>query len=69
MNQFSIRAAAKAYLAALGAAIAYLVGVLDPTAIGLEAFGDVTTTQWLGLITTVLSSFGITWAVPNQDVP
>lgn len=65
MNSFSIRAAAKAYLAAAGAVAAFFIGVLDPNAIGLSAFAQVTTVQWLAALTVALGAFGITWSVPN----
>lgn len=68
MNQFSIPAAAKAYLAAIGALCAYFMGVLDPTALGLAAFADVTTVQWIGAITATLASFGVVWGVPNREL-
>lgn len=66
-SELSIPAAAKAYLAAVGALIGYLMGVIDPAAIGLDAFAQVTTVQWLGALTTVLASFGIVWGVPNRN--
>jgi hypothetical protein len=68
MNQLSLPSAAKAYLAAVGAAAGYMIGVLDPTAIGLSAFGEVTTTQWMGLVTAVLGTFGVVWGVPNREL-
>lgn len=68
MNQFGFRAAAKAWLAGLGAAASYLIAVLDPTAIGFSAFATVTTVQWLGGIVSVLAVYGITWSVPNRDI-
>jgi len=68
MNQFSIPAAAKAYLAALGALCAYFMGVLDPAALGLDAFAEVTTVQWLGAVTATLASFGVVWGVPNREL-
>jgi hypothetical protein len=68
MNSLGFKAALKAYLAATGAVVAYFTGVLDPTALGLEAFADVTTVQWLGAVTTALATFGITWAVPNKEL-
>lgn len=59
---------AKAIFAGVGAAASYLIGVLDPNAIGFEAFAQVTTVQWLGGILAVLAVYGITWAVPNREV-
>lgn len=64
----SIKESAKAYLAAVGALASYLVGVLDPTALGFDAFAAVTTTQWIGAIIAVLGVFGVTWSVPNRTV-
>jgi hypothetical protein len=63
----TFKRSAKAWLASLGAAATYFIGVLDPTALGLSAFASVTTVQWLGAITGVLAVFGVTWAVPNRD--
>lgn len=68
MNQLSLPSAAKAYLAAIGAMAGYLMGVIDPTAVGLGAFATVTTTQWLGAVTTVLGTFGVVWAIPNREL-
>ena len=68
LNQLSLPSAAKAYLAALGAAAAYFIGVLDPNSIGLSAFAQVTTVQWLGLVTTVLATFGVVWGIPNREL-
>lgn len=68
MDQLSLPVAMKAYLAAVGAAAAYLMGVLDPNAVGLAAFATVTTTQWMGLVTAVLGTFGVVWAVPNREI-
>lgn len=58
---------AKAWLAGVGAVAGYFIGVLDPTALGLDAFAQVTTVQWLGAVTTALATFGIVWAVPNRQ--
>lgn len=52
---------AKAIAAGLGAAVAYLVGVLPAEG----GFGDLNTVQWLGLVPIVLAVYGITWSVPN----
>lgn len=57
---------AKAVLAGIGALAGYLIGVLDPQALGMSAFANVTTVQWLGAVLTVLGTYGITWAVPNK---
>lgn len=57
---------AKAVAAGLGALAAYLIGVLDPNAIGLSAFAGVTTVQWLGAVLAVLATYGITWGVSNR---
>lgn len=65
-NQFTPRAAAKAYLATIGSVAGFFIGVLDPTATGLTAFTTITTVQWLAAVTVALGSFGITWSVPNQ---
>lgn len=61
----TFKVAAKAWLAAAGALGAYLLGVLDPDALGMGAFATVTTSQWVGAAVAVLGTFGITYAVPN----
>lgn len=59
---------AKAILAGVGALASYLIGVLDPTALGFGAFATVTTVQWIGAVVAVLGVYGITYAVPNRDI-
>jgi hypothetical protein len=61
--------AAKAWLGAAAALAGFLIGVLDPQAVGLAAFVKVTTVQWLGAFLTVLGSWGIVYAVPNRPEP
>ena len=55
-------AVAKAVAAAVGAAVAYLIGVI-PAAGG---FGDLSVVQWLGLVPVVLAVYGVTWRIPNR---
>lgn len=64
----AIASQAKAILAGVGALAGYLIGVLDPTALGADAFATVTTTQWVGAVLSVLAAYGITWSVPNREV-
>lgn len=54
--------AAKAVVAMLVCAAAYLVGILS----GDQSLGDVTTVQWLGLVVFMGGAYGITYAVPKR---
>ena len=56
------RRTAKALVALLVCAAAYLVGILS----GDQGLGDVTTVQWLGLLVFMGGAYGITYAVPNR---
>ena len=56
-----IKHTAKAVVAAVVVAAAYLVGVIPAEG----GFGDVTTVQWLGLVVFMGGAYGITYAVPN----
>lgn len=61
-----IKHTAKAVVAAVVVAAAYLVGVF-PDNVGLFAgLGDLTGVQWLGLILFMGGAYGITYAVPNK---
>ena len=53
---------AKAVVAALTAAAASLTLVIT----GGEGIGDVTTAEWLIVVTAVLASGGFVYAVPNK---
>lgn len=64
MNVDYIKSVAKAIAAGLGAAAAYLVGVI-PAEGGI---GDITTIQWIALVPIVLGVYGITWGVPNTPI-
>jgi hypothetical protein len=57
-----IKENAKAVMAVLVTAAAYLTGVLGQE----DTLGDVTTTQWLGLVVFVGGAYGLTNAVRNK---
>lgn len=61
MNVEYVKSVAKAVAAGVGAAAAYLIGVLPAEG----GFADVTLIQWLGLVPVVLAVYGVTWSVPN----
>lgn len=54
---------AKALAGAVVAGAGYLMGVLPEQA----TLADVTTVQWLGLMVSVLGTFGIVYAIPNRS--
>lgn len=54
--------AAKALVAMVVCAAAYLVGILS----GDQSLSDVTTVQWLGLVVFMGGAYGITYAVPKR---
>lgn len=63
-----IRTTAKAVVAALVVAAAYLVGVFPEDAGLFEGLGQLTGVQWLGLILFMGGAYGITYAVPNKQL-
>ena len=62
MNIDFLRKTAKAGVALVVCAAAYLVGILS----GNQTLADVTTVQWLGLVVFMGGAYGITYAVPNK---
>jgi len=55
---------AKAVAGGLAAAIGSLLLVLQ----GNESFADVNTVEWLTVALNVLGTYGVVWAVPNQQI-
>lgn len=60
-----VRSTAKALVALVVCAAAYLVGILS----GDQNLTDVRTVQWLGLIVFMGGAYGITYAIPNRPGP
>jgi len=60
-----VRSTAKAVVALIVCAAAYLVGILS----GDQNLSDVRTVQWLGLVVFMGGAYGITYAVPNRPGP
>lgn len=60
-----IRESAKAVVAALVVAAAYLVGVFPADAGLLDGLGQLTGVQWLGLLLFVGGAYGLTYRIPN----
>lgn len=57
-----LKKSAKAVVALVVTAAAYLVGILSET----QDLGDVTFVQWLGLIIFMGGAYGITYSVRNK---
>jgi hypothetical protein len=60
------KSTAKAIVAAIVTAAAYLVGVFPADASLFDGLADLTGLQWLGLVVFMGGAYGITYAVPNK---
>lgn len=58
-----LKKSAKAVVALVVTAAAYLVGILSET----QDLGDVTFVQWLGLVLFMGGAYGITYQVKNKQ--
>lgn len=56
---------AKAIVSAVVCAAAYLAGVIPAEG----SLGDVSASQWLGLVIALGTAFGVTYSVPNSPTP
>lgn len=54
---------------AVGAGAAAGIGSLLLVVTGNETLSDVTQAEWLLVAFNVLGTYGITWAIPNRELP